>query len=107
MSRLKLEDRPSVDTPLIVQNLTQEFARYNEEGTEYRQPLISIDRPGERTHLLVIWDDWHTLSQQERSSLIMDAYQGAYGESEAREVSVAMGLTQDEATQLGISFVPA
>lgn len=107
MSRLKLEERPSVNTPQIVQSLAQEFARYNEEDTEYRQPLISIDRPAERTHLLVIWDDWHTFSQQERSSLIMDAYQKAYGENEAREVSVAMGLTQDEAAQLGISFVPA
>lgn len=107
MSRLILQDRPGVDAPQMLQRLTEEFGHYEEPDQAYHQPLISIDRPGERTHLLVIWDVWRSLSQQERSALIMDAYQASYGQASALNVSVAMGLTQDEAAQLGIGFIPA
>ena len=107
MSRLILQNRPQIESPQLLQSLTEEFRRYDEPDQQYHQPLISVDQPGNRTHLLVIWDVWSSISQLERSALIMDAYKAAYGETAALNVSVAMGLTQDEAAQLGIGFVPA
>ncbi len=107
MSRLILHDQPNVDTPQLLQSLVEEFRHYDDPDQEYHQPLVSVDRPGNRTHLLVIWDAWRNLSQQERSQLVMDAYTSAHGETAVLDVSVAMGLTQDEATQLGISFEAA
>lgn len=106
MSRLILQDRPDTDSPQLLQSLTEEFRHYDESGQPYHQPLISVEQPGDRTHLLVIWDAWRLLSQLERSSLIMDAYQAAHGGTTALNVTVAMGLTQDEAAALGIGFVP-
>ena len=86
--------------------MTDEFRQYDDPDQEYHQPLIQIDQSADRAHLLVIWDAWRTLSQQERSLLIMDAYRDAMGSEAALTVSVAMGLTQDEAVRLGFDFVP-
>ena len=107
MSRLILQDQPDIDAPQLLQSLVEEFRHYDDPDQEYHQPLVRVDRPGNRTHLLVIWDAWGILSQQERSHLVMEAYEAANGRTAALDVSVAMGLTQDEAAQLGMRFEPA
>ena len=106
MSRLQLLNRTELSSEQLTQLLAEEFRRYDDPDQEYHQPLIQIDRPAERAHLLVIWDAWRTSSQQERSLIIMDAYREAMGHEAALAVSVAMGLTQDEAVRLGFDFVP-
>ena len=106
MSRLQLRNLPEVNIEQITRQLTQEFEHYDDAGQEYHQPLINIEQPGERTHLLVIWDVWQALSREERSRMVMEAYEAARGRDAALNVSVAMGLTQDEALRLGIAFVP-
>jgi len=68
------------------------------------EPEIVIERPNPATtHLFVIWSKWEDLEQMVRSRIILDAYGEAKGESEAVKVTVAMGLTQDEATRLGMT----
>ena len=86
------------------ERLTQEFEHPSQD---YIPPFINIERPGERVHLLVVWDDWRSFSQQERSVVIMDAYRAAEGAEAASLVSVAMGLTQQEAERLGFDLEPA
>ncbi|WP_165373280.1 hypothetical protein [Sorangium cellulosum] len=54
-------------------------------------------------HIYVIWDDWGTLGQQERSEIIMDAYEEAQGQQRALGVAVAMGLTRAEGQRMGVS----
>ncbi len=103
MSLIKLRQNNQETQDRLQQRLTQEFAHPSED---YAPPLINIERPGERTHLLVIWDDWDSLSQQDRSVLIMDSYRAAEGDDAANRVSVAMGLTQREAERLGFDFEP-
>lgn len=82
-------------------------AEFHQPSPGYVQPLISVTQPGERTHVLVVWDEWKSLSQQERSGIIMRAYEQQYGSDEAREISVAMGLTSAEAERLGFELEPA
>ena len=107
MSRLILQNQPDVNTPQLLQQLTTEFEQYDDPDQEYHQPLVNVEHRGSRTHLLVIWDIWRLISQQERSLLVMEAYKAARGVAAALDVSVAMGLTQDEAAQMGIEFATA
>lgn len=106
MSRLQLLNRPELSSEQFIQTLADEFRHYDDPNQEYHQPLIQIDQPMARVHLLVIWDAWRTVSQAERSLFIMDAYGTTFGHEAALMVSVAMGLTQDEAARLGYDFVP-
>ncbi len=103
MSRVMLRQNPQNNVDLLQQRLTEEFSH---PANEYAAPFINIERPSNSTHLLVVWDDWRNLSQQERSSLIMRAYEEAEGEAAAVGVSVAMGLTTSEAEGLGLELEP-
>lgn len=66
------------------------------------EPFILQDRIAQtRTrHVVVIWDDWDDLDSAARSQVIVDAFNAAdvLGED---SVSVAMGITQQEAMQMG------
>lgn len=104
MSLVTLRQSRQNDVEELKQRLEEEFAH---PAHEYAAPFINIERPGTSTHLLVIWDDWRDLSQQERSSLILRAYEAAHGADAAIDVSVAMGLTVSEAETLGFELEPA
>ena len=56
------------------------------------------------THLYVVWDAWHDLTQRERSEMIMDVYEAVRGRSFALNVTVAMGLTPEEADRMRIRY---
>lgn len=104
MSLVKQKNGAMQDTSDITQTLVEEF---HQPTPGYIQPLISITRPGQRTHILVVWDEWKSLSQQERSEIIMHAYETEYGPLEVQMVSAAMGLTSVEAERLGFDLEPA
>ena len=104
MSLVKQKNTVQEEASELRQTLTQEF---HHPTPGYVQPLISITQPGQRTHILVVWDEWKTLSQQERSQIIMHAYEEEYGLAEVQTVSVAMGLTSSEAERLGFDLEPA
>lgn len=104
MARLRMQQRQEIDSSTLVQNLVDEFNHYNDDNQEYRQPLVSIEQPGDYTHLTVIWDVWAKLSREERSQIIMEAYKQTHPVAELLNVSAVIGLTQDEAIGLGIPF---
>jgi hypothetical protein len=67
------------------------------------EPDIVVERPNSSTvHLYVIWSKWEHLEQMVRSRIILDAYEEAKGKKEAMKVTVAMGLTREEADRLGV-----
>ena len=76
------------------------------------QPVLIEDRGGETgrfgdrssTHLYVIWDDWDSLTQQERSEIIMDAFENTHDDNKVMKVTIAMGLTATEADRMGLSY---
>lgn len=108
MSRLQSRNDSSLMTERqLTLRLKDEFAGYDNASQTYRQPLISVEAALGRRHILVIWDAWYSLSQQERSQIIMNAFEASEGIQEALTVSIATGLTQDDATHLGVDFVPA
>jgi hypothetical protein len=58
----------------------------------------------DRLHVFAIWDEWREASEEHRSAAILDAYEQARGQEVAARVAVAMGLTKDEATAMGIDI---
>ena len=58
-------------------------------------------------HLYVVWQEWSDLSPLERSRTILKAYERHLGEANAAqvtEITLAMGLTPDEARLMKINF---
>lgn len=81
--------------------LIEELRNPKEEG----EPLIAIDRPRPSTiHVYGIWSRWGELDQSIRSRIILDAFETARGDEEMDQVSVSMGLTQEEADRLGLEY---
>jgi hypothetical protein len=54
-------------------------------------------------HLFVIWSKWAGLEQTVRSRIILDAYIEWKSEAEAQNVTISMGLTPEEAKNMGLS----
>jgi hypothetical protein len=79
-------------------------------GASIQRPRLPIiikaqgDHRNPAIHLYVIWDRWQGLRQQERSEIIMDAYETSGIRDDILNVTVAMGLTHDEATQMGLQY---
>jgi hypothetical protein len=53
-------------------------------------------------HVHVIWDSWKDLSDDQRSTIIVDAYRQVEGDQAAAEVTIAEGVTVQEALALGL-----
>jgi len=70
------------------------------------QPLIIVEgNKREALHIYVIWDKWGELNQTERSEIIMDVVDNLPGADRLAAdspVTVAMGLTTEEAKRMGI-----
>ena len=90
--------RPSESLDLV-DRLAAELKSAN--GT---QPVIleeQISATGSR-HVHVIWDKWQNISDEQRSRLIVDAYRRAEGENVASEITIAVGVTPEDALSLGL-----
>ena len=93
-----------IKTEQLLDRLLQEWrAQQAGEG----EPLIIEEAPrdGDRpNHLYVVWSEWNDLTPLERSRLIMQAYEKYRGRDLANSVTLAMGLTPDEARKMNIEF---
>ena len=59
-------------------------------------------RSSERLQIYVTWAGWSGVREDHRTSAILDAYEQELGPEYARRIVVAMGLTPDEAKELGV-----
>jgi len=86
----------------LTRMLITEWQHPKSEG----QPLIVIEGQRDQpTHIYVIWDEWRDLNQTQRSESIMDAVEHLAGDARIPDLSlvtVAMGLTVEEARRMGI-----
>lgn len=94
--------RAHCPSPELRDALVDEWLGRAEGKTD--RPLIYHEGGGDRPlRVYVVWDDWQTMNQIERSEVIVDAYEKAFGTDEALNVTLAMGLTSDEARRMGIA----
>jgi hypothetical protein len=90
----------SVKHDAFVKKLVQEFT----SSSANVQPLIleeEIPSTNSR-HVHVVWDRWKELEDEQRSAVISDAYTEAEGPEAAKAITIADGLTPQEAYALGL-----
>lgn len=80
-------------------------AEWRDQANEDPRPVIIQEEnsAGGAVHLFVIWDAWGSMAQRDRSEIIMDAYEEVAGMPMAVQVTLAMGLTTEEAQRMGIA----
>jgi hypothetical protein len=86
----------------LTRALVRELRHETRQGPEI---IIEQARRGQPIHLYVVWDAWNDLSLQERSEIIMDAFEKAKGRQQSLLVTLAMGLTRNEAQRTLPSLV--
>ena len=94
---------PSLETLNLKDALINEW---KSPDSKAKEPIILIDeRPNQPIHLYVVWSAWEDMDMQERSEIIMDAFEAVEGLDKCLEVSVALGVTPKEAPKFGIETV--
>src|SRR4051794_18800016 len=88
---------PSYDQ--LVDGLATEWGTPNMTATE---PAIleEKDARGELAHIYVVWSDWADLDRQTRGEIIMDAAERVKPKDEVLKITIAMGLTPNEADRM-------
>jgi hypothetical protein len=98
--------RPRKPTPSARALKDRLLAEWRNADSTAAQPVILEERGGSNQpiHIYVVWDDWASLSDVERSEVIVEAFEDRYGKDEALNMTVAMGLTTAEADRLAIPY---
>lgn len=99
----KLKPRPVHPlAEVLLECLIKEMRHPSEQSGE---PVIIVEeRSSHVVELYVVWSEWIGLSMEERSEIIMDAYEAVYGLDRSRWVTMAMGVTPEEAPRYNIFF---
>lgn len=71
-------------------------------GSAYPDIREEVDPVGRVVHVYVIWDEWRDLDHTRRSEVITDAFLATHGQEAIIDLTVAMGLTPEEARRMGI-----
>jgi len=72
-------------------------------GREFGQPLVyEQEYPTKKNRVTVIWDEWADASLEERSAIILRAFEIAEGKESREKIALASGLTVPEATAAGM-----
>jgi len=87
----------------LVQELLNEWSNPNASRTE---PIILEESgPGAKiAHVYVIWSKWEQMDRVERSEIIMEAAERRLPPQDVANISIAMGLTAQEAQRLGLKY---
>jgi len=103
---MPLKRMPPPSTGPAAEELARRLAEEWQQPKEAGQPIIVV-RPGRRgggTQIVVVWDDWGDLPQQDRSEIIMDVFEQIHSDEEILDVIMAMGLTVREADRMEIPY---
>lgn len=96
--KIALEQSLPTDAPLT-ERLKNELLSTRESG----QPLVyEQEVRSDRLRVLVIWDEWDRIPLEERTAVILRAYELALGTPERYKIALASGVTVPEATAAGM-----
>lgn len=97
----QITKRLSDDAERFLHPLVEEMKRKELEGVGPKIIVEGYENHGP-LHVYVVWDDWKDLPLQERSKVILEAFKEVESEDDFSRVTIAMGLTSDEAPRFGI-----
>lgn len=92
---------PPADQTDLVDRLTCEWQAADSAATE---PVVLEERNGrgEVVHVYVVWSEWADLPRERRGEVIMDAAERVKPIDDVLKITIAMGLTPDEADRFNI-----
>jgi len=87
----------------LIDQLVKEWRSQNSKAKE---PVIleEPNRKGEIEHIYVVWSDWAHLDRAARGEIIMDAAEKVKKLPDVMKITIAMGLTPDEADRYGLDW---
>jgi hypothetical protein len=87
----------------LVDELAAEWGAAQSANAE---PVIleERERGGRLVHVYVVWSKWRHMDRVERSEIIMEAAEKHLPQDQVLNVSIAMGLTPDEASRFGLKY---
>ena len=93
------EQEPRLVSGDLVKRLADELKSQRETG----QPMIYEHKfDGGRIRVTVVWDEWASMTLEDRTSVILDAYAQAEGADFKKKIVLASGLTVPEAESVGM-----
>jgi len=94
---------PSAEYAELVDRLADEWRTPDAAAAE---PVIleEPDRQGVVRHVYVVWDEWSHLPREQRGEIIMDAAQRVKPTLDVDNITIAMGLTADEADRFQLTW---
>ncbi len=105
--RRGLEEQPRTTNGDLAERLAEELRSERESG----QPVIDEQEfPTGKIRVTVIWDEWDHLSLEDRTAVILRAYDQAEGRPYRERIALASGLTMPEAHAAGMlpfQIIPA
>lgn len=101
MTVIRRERKIDANMERLRRLLVEELQGSNAPG---REPVIIIESESSKgpTHLYVIWSEWGDIPLDERSKVILNAFEEAMGIEFVLDVTLALGLRPDEAPRFGI-----
>src|SRR5580692_8965123 len=94
------DEQPRLRYPALVAELDEELRHTHESG----QPRIE-ETVFPKTNLMrvtVLWDKWDPVSDEDRATTILQAYEQVEGEEFRDRIALAIGLTIPEASLMGL-----
>ena len=89
--------------PAVIGDLVAKLADELQNSREYGQPVIDEERfPTGKIRVVVIWDVWDGLPFEDRTAVILQAYERAEGREKRDAIALASGLTFPEAHAAGM-----
>jgi len=87
----------------LVERLAEEWRSPDPAATE---PVIleEKDRSGDVVHVYVVWSDWANMDRVHRGEVIMDAAERILPLDAVLKITIAMGLTPEEADRFGLKW---
>jgi hypothetical protein len=87
----------------LVGRLAEEWANPQVAAAE---PVILEEPDGRGTlrHVYVVWSDWSALPRETRGEVIMDAAARVKPQPDVLDITIAMGLTPDEADRFDLQW---
>lgn len=83
-----------------------ELLRPDKQRPMKNAPVVFKDESGlpNHSHYYVVWNKFEGLDQLIRSSVVYESVKDAFGVEEAMKTVTAMGLTVEEAKEMGFKF---
>jgi hypothetical protein len=102
-----IDEQPRPANAALAERLAEELRNNRESG----QPVIDEQEfPSGRIRVTVIWDEWDRLPLEDRTAVILRAYDLAEGRGYRERIALASGLTVPEAYAAGMlpfQIIPA